>query len=97
MEACFYGMDAIFNHNTSSSLHHKQVIKDLKGHQFYVDKITLIKLKDSNHCDVIAKDDKGFRSYKVTLEKNAKYDHLYKIFDVKGQKLTSSYQYEGVR
>ncbi len=90
-------MKAIFEHNPTLELHHKKVIKDLKGKNFQVDEISLIKVKDSHHCDVVAKDAKGYRSYAVTLEKNAKFPHLYKIFDVQGQKIVSKYQWREVQ
>jgi hypothetical protein len=90
-------MEAIFEHNTSTELHHKKVIKDLKDKQFQIEEISLVKVRDGHHCDVVARDAKGFRSYSVTLEKNAKFPHLYKIFDVQGQKIVSKYQWREVR
>jgi hypothetical protein len=97
LEACHYGMESIFEHNPSADLHHKKVIKDLKDHHFKIDEISLVKVKDGLHCDVVAKDAKGFRSYAVTLEKNAKFPHLYRVFDVRGQKIVSKYQWREVR
>lgn len=96
-ETCHYGMKAIFEHNTNLDLHHKKVIADLKDHRFEIEKITLVKVKDDFHCDVVAKDKKGFRSYAVVLEKNAKFQHLYRIFDVRGVKLVSSYQWKDIK
>ena len=97
LEACHYGMSAIFEHNPSIELLHRKVIKDLKDKHFEVEEISLVKVKDGLHCDVVVKDAKGHRSYAVTLEKNAKFPHLYRIFDVQGQKIVSNYQWRNVR
>ena len=93
-EACLYGMERIFEHNATEELVHKKVINDLKDHHFDIEEITLVKMRSGLHCDVVAKDLKGYRSYAVTLEKNSKFDHLYRIFDVRGQKITSTYQWK---
>jgi len=87
-------MERIFEHNASEEIVHEKVLKDLKDHHFEIEEITLVKVRGSLHCDVVAKDSKGYRSYAVTLEKNSKFDHLYRIFDVRGQKITSSYQWK---
>ncbi len=92
-ETCLYGMDKLFKNAQDETLFHKNVLKDTKEHQFKIDEINLVKVIDGHHCDVIAKDAKGFRSYRVTLEKNSKFPHLYRIFDVQGQKLVSNYQW----
>ena len=87
-------MERIFEHNATEELVHKKVINDLKDHHFDIEEITLVKMRSGLHCDVVAKDLKGYRSYAVTLEKNSKFDHLYRIFDVRGQKITSTYQWK---
>jgi hypothetical protein len=87
-------MSDLFNHSTNEKLHHKKLISDVEKTVFNIENITLIKVLDSTHCDVVARDHKGHRSYKVTLEKNAKFTYFYRVFDVKGQKLISPYQYE---
>lgn len=92
LETCFYGMNQIINNNPSEDLVNLKVIRDLKDIEFKVDKIHLIKNINNYSCDVFIKDSKGVRRYFVTLEKNSKYKHLYKIFDVKGRKLDSRYQ-----
>ena len=92
LETCLYGMREIINNNPSESLVNESVIKELKKTTFNVDKIHLIKLLTNYSCDVFLKDSKGVRRYLVTLERNSKFDHMYKIFDVKGMKLDSRYQ-----
>ena len=93
MEACMHGMKSIFSHNAKEDLVHKKVSKDLKSLHFDVENISLIKIRNGLSCDVVVKDKKGFRSYRVSLEKNSKYPHLYRIYNVQGQKLVSSYQW----
>jgi len=92
-EACYFGMKSIFENNSTKKLVHQKVLDDLKATHFEVEDITLVKMVNGLHCDVIAKDSKGYRSYAVTLEKNSKFDHLHRIFDVRGQKIVSPYQW----
>ena len=73
----------------------KTLLKDVEKLKFEIDKITLVKVRDNYHCDVVARDAKGHRSYKVKLEKNSKFPHFYKIFDIQGQKIISTYQWKG--
>lgn len=87
-------MDQVFSHNTNENLHHPKVITDLEKHHFNIEKITLVKVINDLSCDVVAKDKKGFRSYRISLEKNSNYPHLYRIYDIKGQKLVNKYQWE---
>ena len=91
-ETCLYGMNQIINNNPSRDLINEKVISDLKKVNFKVDRIHLIKVINNYTCDVFIKDSKGVRRYFVTLEKNSKFKHLYKILDVKGKKLDSRYQ-----
>ena len=95
-ESCHNGMKSIFEHNGTEDLIHSKVLKDLEKHHFDIEEITLIKVRNGLHCDVVARDSKGYRSYSVTLEKNAKYPHLYRIFDVRGQKIVSAYQWKEI-
>ena len=92
-EACFYGMKGLFLNNPSEELFHASVIKGVQGKNFKIEKITLVKLIDGYTCDVIVRDAKGHRSYRVKLEKNSKFPHLYRIADVRGQKIVSVYQW----
>lgn len=94
LEACNFGMRSIFNNSPNEDVVSSQVINELKSTNFKVEDITLIKMIDPYLCDVVIKDVKGFRSYAVTLEKNLDFPHLYRISDVKGQKLVSAYQWE---
>ena len=89
---CLFGMNTLFNNNPDEHLFNKNVLKEVKEHSFSVDEIILVKVKGTYHCDVVTKDSKGFRSYLVTLEKNSSFRHLYRILDVKGQKIISKYQ-----
>jgi hypothetical protein len=91
-EACYFGMKGIFDNNPDIELIDNKVIKDLKDIKFSVDSIHLIKVNDSFNCDVLSRDAKGVRRYRVALEKNARFSHLYKILDVKEAKVTSRYQ-----
>jgi hypothetical protein len=93
LETCLYGMESLFENNGSKDYFNKSVLKETKDHLFYIDSISLVKVIDSHHCDVVAKDTKGHRSYRVTLEKSSKFTHFYRILDVQGQKLTSKYQW----
>ena len=93
LEACFYGMITLFFNDPSEKLFHPSVIKDVESQNFKIEKITLVKLIDSYTCDVIARDTKGHRSYRVKLEKNSKFPHLYRIADIRGQKIISNYQW----
>jgi len=94
LEACQVGMTSLFDNNPMEELFHKTVLKDTKDHNFKIDEITLIKVIDNYNCDVVVKDPKGHRSYRIALEKNSRFPHFYRIFDVRGQKLVSSYQWK---
>ena len=93
-EVCHKGMESLFNNLPKTEMFSESVINDVKEVNFEVEKISLIKMYGDYHCDVIAKDNKGHRSYRVNLEKNPKFTHLYQITNVKGQKLTSTYQWK---
>ena len=93
METCFYGMKEFFDNNPTENFFHKDVLKDVESKNFKMEGITLVKVVNSHTCDVIAKDSKGHRSYRVGLEKNPNFRHYYKIFDVKGQQIVSTYQW----
>ena len=94
MEACFYGMDAIFSNGDKPDLVDQKVTDDIRDNKinFKVDRIHLVKYIDGFSCDVVSFDPKGYRSFRVLLEKNQKYDHLYKISNVAERKIKSSYQ-----
>lgn len=96
METCLYGMNSLFNNGPSLDLVEKEVIRDTKDLSFSIDKITLVKILDNYTCDVITKDSNGFRSYRVTLKRNSKFKHLYKIGNVTGQKIISKYQWRNL-
>ena len=91
-ETCLYGMKQIINNDPKDNLINQKVIDDLKSKNFEVDSIHLIKSISSFSCDVFTKDSKGIRRYLVSLEKNSKFDHKYRILDVKGMKVDSRYQ-----
>jgi len=86
-------MKSFFDNDPSEDFFHKDVLKDVQSTKFEMEGISLIKVVDNYTCDVVAKDTKGHRSYRVGLEKNPKFPHLYKIFDVKGQQIVSPYQW----
>ena len=94
LETCYYGMKSILGNAPDPNLLSTQVRDELKTQNFKIEDITLVKMIDPYLCDVVVKDTKGFRSYFVTLEKNLNFPHLYRILDVKGKKLVSSYQWE---
>lgn len=91
-ETCFYGMEQIINNNPQERLINEKVISDLKDTKFSVDSIHLVKVLSSFSCDVFTKDSKGIRRYLVSLEKNSKFAHKYRVLDVKGMKVDSRYQ-----
>ena len=94
LETCQGGMKSIFGNKADPDLVTSEVISDLHTQNFKIEEITLIKLLNPYLCDVVVKDIKGFRSYAVSLEKNLDFPHMYKISDVKGQKIVSEYQVE---
>ena len=96
MESCMHGIQSVFNNTPNKELVDDSVIKDLKGHKFRVEKITLVKAIDSYSCDVVARDSKGHRSYRLTLDKNSEFTHGFKITNIKGQKIISKYQWEAL-
>ena len=85
-------MQALFNNDATEEHFNKDVLKEVADKKFEIESITLVKVIDSLNCDVVAKDNKGFRSYRVGLEKSKKFAHFHRIVDVKGQKIESSYQ-----
>ena len=95
LEACYYGMDSLFKYHPMEGLFHESVTREVKGHKFNIERITMVKVIDSYHCDVVAKGPKEFRSYRIQLERSSRFPHFYRIEDVQGQKLTSSYQWKG--
>ena len=94
MEACFYGMKSIFNNNPNEEEVNNKVITDLSNSKtvFDVERIHLVKFIDGFHCDVVAKDPKGFRNFRVALEKSSKFKHDFKIVDVAERQIESRYQ-----
>lgn len=93
-EVCHKGMKGLFGNLPNHELFNKTVLKDVKDKTFEVESLSLIKMFGDYNCDVVAKDHKGHRSYRVRLEKNPKFTHLYRIIDVKGQRLASPYQWK---
>jgi len=94
-EACYHGMQALFNNGATEELFSRDVLKEVGEQKLKIESITLVKVFDSLNCDVVAKDDKGVRSFRVGLEKSTNFPHFHRIVDVKGQKIESSYQVEG--
>ena len=94
IETCFQGMRSIVNNAPDPELISEKVILDIEKEdiKFSVERIHIVKYLDGLHCDVITKDPQGYRSYLVTLQKNSKFNHFFKITDVKGQKIISRYQ-----
>lgn len=92
LETCYHGMKSIMGNAPNPDLVSSQVTNDLINKNFKIEELTLVKVIDPYLCDVVVRDTKGFRSYAVTLEKNLNFPHLYRILDVKGQKITSEYQ-----
>lgn len=95
VETCFYGLKSLFENNPNIDLFNEGVLKDSKDKVFEIVSLTLVKQVDEFSCDVIAKDSKGFRSYRVLLEKSSKFQHFYRIVDVKGQEIVTTYQWKG--
>ncbi|MBG60553.1 MAG: hypothetical protein CMJ16_08860 [Peredibacter sp.] len=93
IEVCHYGMKSLFENNPKKALFNKSVLEDVKEHTFNIEEISLIKVLGGHRCDVVAKDAKGHRSFRVILEKNSTFSHFYKISDVREQKLVSKYQW----
>ena len=93
LEACHYGMKSIFENSPDESLLSEKIIKDIKDKNFEVEELSLIKVIDGYNCDVVIRDTKGYRSYLVSLEKNSKFDHFYKVLSIEEQKLVSTYQW----
>ncbi len=92
-EVCHHGMKSLFDNYPKKDFFNKSVLNDVKEVKFEVEKIGLIKMIGEYDCDVVVKDHKGHRSYRVKLEKNSSFPLHYKIVDVKGQKIVSSYQW----
>src|SRR3989339_648743 len=84
LETCLYGMESIFNNNADEVLVDRSVSEDVTKKQvvFDIERLHLVKYLDSSHCDVVAKDNLGYRNYRVTLEHNSSFEHYYKILDV---------------
>ncbi len=83
----------MFNNNPDNELLDNSIIKDMKEHHFKIEQISLVKQLDGFSCDVVAKDSKGFRSYLVELDKSQSFKHLYKVKNIRGQKIKSAYQW----
>jgi len=94
VEACLKGMESLVNNTSDPKIINEKVIDDIQKHQikFNVERIHLVKYLDGLHCDVITKDSDGFRNYQVSLEKSLRFEHLFKITDVKEQPIISEYQ-----
>jgi hypothetical protein len=96
IEACYFGMKGVVGNNPDERLIKKEILKDLEGKTFKVQGINLVKKLDSHSCDVVVKDDKGVKSYLVELEKSSRYAHGVKLFNIKGQKVVSKYQWRAM-
>lgn len=92
LEACYFGMESIVRNSPSKDLVNQKLIKELEDVTFKVDQIHLIKIVDSFSCDVFTTDPKGVRRYQVSLEKNDRFAHLYRLIDIKEKKINSRYQ-----
>lgn len=80
MEVCYQGMKSLFSNSPKESFFNKSVLNDVKEHTFEIENISLIKTLGDYHCDIVAVDHKGHRSYRVKLEKNSRFPHLYKNY-----------------
>ena len=94
METCYVGMKELFENKPTEALFNKSVLNDVKELTFEIEEIGLIKQLSGFRCDVVARDTKGHRSFKVILEKNASFPHFYKIADIKEQRMASPYQWK---
>ena len=94
VETCLKGMESLVNNSSDPKIINEKVMDDIQKHQikFNVERIHLVKYLDGLHCDVITKDSDGFSSYLISLEKNSRFEHLFKITDVKEQPIISEYQ-----
>jgi len=94
VEACLKGMESLVSNVADPKIINEKVMEDIEKHQikFNVERIHLVKYLDGLHCDVITKDSDGFSSYLISLEKNSRFEHLFKITDVKEQPIISEYQ-----
>lgn len=90
-------MKELFENAPSEKLFNKSVLKEVKEKVFNIESIELVKALIGSRCDVVAKDSKGHRSFRVTLEKNANFPYFFKILDIKEQRLVSSYQWKEIR
>ena len=97
LETCFHGMKSIFEHTLNKDLLDKSLLDALEKKTFKIDRITLVKEIDGFTCDVITQDAKGHRAYRVSLAKDGDFKHLYKILNIRGQKIKSNYQWRDTR
>ena len=93
LDVCQQGMRHILLHQEDEDLVSEEVIKAAKSMQFQIEAITLVKMIGALNCDVVVKDAKGYRGYRVSLGRSSKHKFEYQIIDVKGQKLISDYQW----
>ena len=95
LEVCYYGGKTLFLENAPHrELFNKSTLNDVEGKIFKMNDILLVKTIGNNACDLVIEDDRGRRSYRLELEKNSKFEHFYRIANIKGQKLISPYQWE---
>lgn len=94
IEVCYFGLKTLFENNPTDEYFSDDVLKDTKDKKFEIESLTLVKKVDEYSCDVIAKDSKGHRSYRVSLDKSSKFQHFYRIIDVKGQEIITAYQWK---
>jgi len=88
-------MNKLFSNAPDEDYFSESVLEDVKEMKFQIDSVGLVKILNNYECDVVVKDPKGHRSYRVKLDKSPRFSHLYRISDVRGQKLVSNYQWEG--
>ena len=91
-EACYKGMNSIFNNGRDEDLASEKVLKDLRDKDFKINRIHLVKVKDNFSCDVFTRDPKGVRRFHVSLGKSLKHAHSYKIIKVQEEKVDLRYQ-----
>lgn len=92
-EACYFGMKKIVENDPSENLLNKSIIEDIEKlkDNFSVELLGQVKVLDPFRCDVFIKERRGTRRFQVTLEKNAKFPHLYKLLDVIEKKIDQEY------
>jgi len=98
IETCFKAMTELISINEdkdfNKELFNKSVLKEFRKNKakFNFKRVQLVKYLNSSSCEVVVKDNKGFRNYQVDLEHNKRFKHFFKVADIRGKKITSKYQ-----